>query len=157
MGLLTNETTPMPWDDVYAMTTPGLSFNMFFNHANPLRTGPRAAGGSLMVYAGGTDAEKLLTLSDEEITKRFVEDLEALYPETKGIVEELHVKRWPIGNSYRKPGADFKGMLDYCRGRGHAVHFAGDYFSHLGSVDRAAASGVDAARRVREELSSQVR
>jgi len=154
MGMLTNESTPMPWDDVYALTTPGLSFNMFFNHANPLRNGARASGGSLMVYAGGSDAEQLLPLSDEEITKIFLQDLEKLYPETKGIIEEAHVKRWTFGNAYRRPGADFRGMLDYCRRSGNAVHFAGDYFSQLGAVDRSAASGVDAARRVREELAS---
>lgn len=155
LGILTNEAVPMPWDNVYAMTTPGLSFNMFFNHANPLRSGVRVPGGSLMVYAGGSDAERLLPLSDDEITKSFLQDLEKIYPETKGIIEEAHVKRWEFGNSYRGPGADFGGMLDYCRRTGQSVHFAGDYFSELGGVDRAAASGVDAARRVRQELVRQ--
>jgi hypothetical protein len=29
--LLTGERSAVPWDDIYAMVTPGLAFNMFFN------------------------------------------------------------------------------------------------------------------------------
>jgi oxygen-dependent protoporphyrinogen oxidase len=36
-ALLTRERSAMPWDDIYAMVTPGLAFNMFFNTASVLR------------------------------------------------------------------------------------------------------------------------
>src|SRR5262249_6697532 len=36
-AILTGESGPMPWDDVYAIATPGKAFNMLFNHANVLR------------------------------------------------------------------------------------------------------------------------
>ena len=43
----TSETTTMPWDDVYAMATPGRAFDMFTNQAHVLRAaasaGPAAA------------------------------------------------------------------------------------------------------------------
>ena len=55
MAMLTNETRPMPWDDLYALATPKRAFNMLFNTVNVLR--PRSAvrepGGSLMVYRVG--------------------------------------------------------------------------------------------------------
>ena len=38
----TDETTPMPYDDVYAMATPGRVFDMFTNQAHALRTAARA-------------------------------------------------------------------------------------------------------------------
>jgi oxygen-dependent protoporphyrinogen oxidase len=37
MAMLTNETRPMPWDDLYALATPKRSFNMLFNTVNVLR------------------------------------------------------------------------------------------------------------------------
>ena len=50
--------------------TPDASFNMFFNHANPIQEpGRRKPGGSLMCYAGGAPATRLLELSDQEITQ----------------------------------------------------------------------------------------
>jgi protoporphyrinogen/coproporphyrinogen III oxidase len=69
-SLLTGERSAMPWDDIYAMVTSGLAFNMFFNTASVLRApgpgpswrggarGPggvsRRPGGSLMIY-GASD------------------------------------------------------------------------------------------------------
>ena len=61
VGILTSETDATPYDDIYAITTPEESFDMLFNHANPLRAkGARQAGGSLMLYAGGDPARRLL-------------------------------------------------------------------------------------------------
>ena len=49
----TSETTAMPYDDVYAIATPGRVFDMFTNQAHALRAGgPRRPGGSLMLFAG---------------------------------------------------------------------------------------------------------
>src|SRR4029079_12793765 len=48
----TSETTPMPYDDVYAIATPGRVFDMFTNQAHALRAGgPRRPGGTLMLFA----------------------------------------------------------------------------------------------------------
>ena len=38
----TSETTTMPWDDVYAMATPGRAFDMFTNQAHVLRAAASA-------------------------------------------------------------------------------------------------------------------
>src|SRR5919201_278516 len=48
----TRERTAMPYDDVYAMATPGRVFDMFTNQAHAMRGGPRRAGGSLMLFGG---------------------------------------------------------------------------------------------------------
>jgi oxygen-dependent protoporphyrinogen oxidase len=153
MAVLTTERGRMPWDGIYALTTPGLAFNMFFNHANPLRDdGARKAGGSLMVYAGGASARALLEESDAEIERRFRVDLCRIYPELRDSIAETIVQRWEIGNTFRRPGMSFDAMLEYSSREGNMVHFAGDYFVELGNVEFAAGTGVQAAARVRREL-----
>jgi len=155
MGILTTEREPMPWDGIYALTTPGLAFNMFFNHANVLRRGERRPGGSLMVYAGGRSARELLTETDSEIERRFRADLYRLYPQLKQTIGEAIVQRWEIGNTFRRPGMSFDAMLEYSSREGNRVHFAGDYFVELGNVEFAAGSGVEAAARARRELEAR--
>ena len=154
MGVLTTETTAMPWADIYAMTTPGLSFNMFFNHGNVVAREPGAAGGSLMVYAGASAARPLLELDDDQIRARFRRDLIRLYPQLEHLIGESIVQRWELGNMYRQPGFDVSPLLTYSKRRDVAVHFAGDYFAELGNVEQAATAGLEAARRVRQALGS---
>ena len=71
-AFLTDETGPMPWDELYALATPGRSFGMLFNTVNALRT-PGAArhGGSLMVYAAAGTARALDGLDDDAVRARF--------------------------------------------------------------------------------------
>ncbi len=66
MAMLTNETRPMPWDDLYALATPKRSFNMLFNTVNVLRprSRVRAPGGSLMVYRAAHAAAEMLEQPD---------------------------------------------------------------------------------------------
>ena len=81
---------PMPWDHIYAVAVVDKSFNMLFNHANPLRTpAKREPGGSLMVYAGGDRGRRLLPLSNDEIRALFLRDLHDVLPATRGIVREV--------------------------------------------------------------------
>ncbi len=150
MAVLTDESDPMPWDDLYAILTPGKAFNMVFNHANPLRgKSVRASGGSLMCYAGAELARKMLELSDEEIERRFREDLYELYPQLRNVATEAVVQRWEYGNWYQTTTSSFAAVLRYSEQPNNVIHFAGDYFAPVsGSVEDAAASGVKAARSV---------
>lgn len=153
MGVITAERGPMPWDNIYAMTTPGMSFDMWFNHANPLRGNERRRpGGSLMCYAGGQPARELLELPEEKIEQRFRADLYRMYPQLCEIIQETVVQKWHIGNVYRTPGTTFGAMLHYCQQQGNVVHFAGDYFAELGNMEVAAGAAVEAAAAVRTEL-----
>lgn len=153
MGIITDETGPMPYDDIYAITTPDASFDMFFNHANPLRDGKtRRPGGSLMVYSGGAPAREMLKLSDDEIREMYLKDVYRMFPELKGHVKETVVQRWMPGNTYRPAGFDFEPMLAYCRRPDVNIHFAGDYFAEIGNMEIATGTGHEAAKRARARL-----
>lgn len=157
MGIITDETGPMPYDDIYAITTPDASFDMFFNHANPLRVGPRKPGGSLMVYSGGAPAREMLKLSDDEIRDRYLTDVLKMFPELRGHIKETIVQRWVPGNTYRPAGFNFDPMLAYCEKTDVDIHFAGDYFAEIGNMEIATGSAHEAARRARVRLMSNVR
>lgn len=159
MAILTNESAPMPWDDLYAILTPGMAFNMLFNHANPLRAGSvRKSGGSLMCYAGAELARELLDLPDEEIQRRFKADLYRVYPQLTSLISEAIVQKWRYGNWYQTPGADFGAMLSYSEQTSNVIHFAGDYFAPVsGSIEDAAKSGIETAQRVAAALDPIVR
>ena len=125
-AFLTGETAPMPWDGIYALATPGRSFSMLFNTANVIRTGSdRQPGGSLMVYAAADAARALSGLRDEEVADRFVSDLVGIYPDLRGIVEEVMIQRWERGLPYAAVGRSrLQERLTRPLGR---VHLAGDY------------------------------
>lgn len=153
MGIITDETGPMPYDDIYAITAPDASFDMFFNHANPLRgDGTRKPGGSLMVYSGGAPARAMLKMTDEQIRDTYLADVYRMFPEIKGHVKETMVRRWEPGNTYRPAGFDFAPMLAYCERPDVNIHFAGDYFAEIGNMEIAAGTGHEAAKRARARL-----
>ena len=152
MAVLTSETEVSPLDRVYAVTTPGCSFDMLFNHANPLRGGAvRSAGGSLMVYAGGDRASEMKQWSEEKIIATFVADIVKLFPQLDGKIAETIVHKWPVGLSYNRPGFDLSPVRRFVA-NSEAIQLCGDYFGDLGNMEIAASSGVRAARRVRESL-----
>ncbi len=105
-SFLTNETAPTPWDDLYALATPKRSFSMLFNTTNVRRAGEttRARGGSFMVYAAADFARLLDHLDDAAITDIFLADLHAVLPGTRGIVEEVVIKRWEKGLPFPRVG-----------------------------------------------------
>ena len=149
----TNETAPMPYDGVYAIATPGRAFDMFTNQAHALRTGPRRPGGSLMLFSGAQNAATLMRESDEVIVERFLADLHALYPQTRGIVAGATVRRWELGNVYAAPGRGaLQPALEGALGAHENLHLAGDYFAELGNMEAAARTGVAAAERADARL-----
>lgn len=154
MGVLLGGEGPMPWDDLYALATPSMEFNMLFNHANPLASrSPKPAGGSMMCYAAAGPASELLGLEPSQIEQRFLADLYRIYPSMRRLVRETIVQKWPIGNTYRTPATNFAPVWQYTRRPSSVVRFAGDYFDPLaGSMDPAARSGFEAADAVLAEL-----
>ena len=126
-SILTNETAAMPWDDLYAVATPKRSFSMLFNTTNVRRAGEgsRASGGSFMIYAAAGFARRLEHLDDESVRDLFLEDLHEVLPATRGVVEEVVIKRWERGLPYPRVGraalqAPLTRQLD-------PVWLAGDY------------------------------
>lgn len=152
-AVLTGEAGPMPWDHTYAIATPGLSFGVFFNQASSLRVGARRPGGSLMLFGGAGGAAKLISASDREIEQCFLTDLESLFPETRGIVREIKVQRWPKGAPYSFPGrAALQPALTSPLGR---VFLAGDYLE-FPSMEAAVRTGSEAAEKIEAELRKDV-
>ncbi|HET7170244.1 MAG TPA: NAD(P)/FAD-dependent oxidoreductase [Gaiellales bacterium] len=149
-SFLTGEHSPMPYDDLYALATPNASFNMLFNTANALRRGgPRAPGGSLMVYSAAALAEELAGNSDAEVEERYLDDLYAMFPALRGNVREVAIHRWRDGVPHPRPGRHLaQPPLERPVGR---VRLAGDY---LGTtyIDTAVATGTAAAHAIRAEL-----
>jgi protoporphyrinogen oxidase len=146
----TSETAAMPYDDVYAIATPGRAFDMFTNQAHALRAGgPRRPGGSLMLFAGADAAAALLPERDDAIVERFLADLHALYPQTRGAIANATVHRWELGNVYARPGrARLQAALEGPLGPHENLHLAGDYFAELGNMEAAARTGLATAERV---------
>ena len=147
MAILTGETGPMPWDDLYALATPKRSFNMLFNIVNVLRprSEEREPGGSLMVYRSGHAALDMFEQPDVVVAQTFLDDLYAIYPESRGIVRETILLKLPRMLPYAAPGrASLQPALERPLGR---IRLAGDY---LGGVytETAIASGEDAAREI---------
>ncbi len=149
-SFLTNETGPMPWDDVYAIVVANRSFNMFYNHSNPLRnSGSRQPGGSLMVYGGGDHGVRLMELTDDEVREILLKDLYDLFPEAQGVVQETIITRWSHGLPYARVGRyRLQAMLEKPLKN---LFLAGDYLDWA-HMEAAASSGYEAALKVRREL-----
>jgi oxygen-dependent protoporphyrinogen oxidase len=150
-ALLTAEQSATPWDDIYAMVTPGRAFNMFFNTASTLRRkGPRRPGGSLMVYGASDLARRLAEQTDDQVKDVFLRDLAAIFPELPGLVTEIEIQRWPAGIPFSAPGRHrWQHILEQPAGY---IHLAGDYLGARGGMDTAAVSGYEAAERVNAAL-----
>ena len=149
----TSEPAAMPYDDVYAIATPGRAFDMFVNQAHALRRGARLPGGSLMLFAGAHAAAALMRDSDDAIVERFLGDLHELFPQTRGAIASAAVQRWELGNVYARPGRGrLKPALEGPLGPHENLHLAGDYFAELGTMETAARTGFAAAERADAHL-----
>ncbi|HSX66600.1 NAD(P)/FAD-dependent oxidoreductase [Nocardioides sp.] len=151
VGFFTHEEgKPQRWDDYLAVSTPGRAFQAIFNHAAAVRRGPRKPGGALACFAGGAEADRLFELTDEEIVARFTADLLAVYPELEGKVDAGILRRHPRVVPFWGPGG--RASLETLKANLGPVHLAGDYALDMPSLADAAASGEQAAQRVRASL-----
>jgi len=149
-AFLTSEQRPMPWDGIYALATPRRSFSMLFNTANVLRGRglPRAHGGSFMVYAAAGFARRLDGLDDDAIRTRFLADLHELFPDARGLVEELAILRLEQGLPYPRVG---RSRLQAALTRSFGpILLAGDYLGtwYTETSVQTGRSAASAARRV---------
>src|SRR5580698_6538699 len=157
LGVATTGIGAVSWDDVYAIVTPGLAFDMLFHHSSSVRPGDAVPGHkSLMAYAGGARARALLGAPDEQIRRAFTADLERVLPELRGHVAAAVVKKWPHGNCYPTPSSRLDRVLAWNRRPGARVRLAGDYFGALGgTAEAAASSGFAAGTGVARALAGQ--
>ncbi|MBM3681356.1 MAG: FAD-dependent oxidoreductase [Actinobacteria bacterium] len=152
VSIRTDETEPMPWDDIYSVLTPDYAFNMLFNHTNSLyATGTRKTGSVLMVYGGASRGTPLLDRPHDEIAALYLADLYRLYPEARGHVAETWVMPWAHAGPFAAPGR-WRAQEALERGLGGRVFLAGDWVSDFVSMETAALTAVDAADRVEQVL-----
>lgn len=152
-AFLTNETQPQPWDDAYAIAAPNRSFNIALNHSNIIRSQEteRRPGSSIMTFSPASLARELLEHDDDEITRRYVADLDDILPGFAGHVAESHIQRWETGAPYCFPGrAKLQPTLTR---RGSRVLLAGDYLGTL-YTETAISSGLSAAQEIQSQLGS---
>lgn len=105
-----------------------------------------------MVYAGAGFARQLLDLDDAAVTARYLADLHDLYPETRGLVEEVVIQRWERGLPYPRAG---RSRLQPALTRPlDPIYLAGDY---LGTwyTETAVQTACAAASKVRARLDSR--
>ena len=154
LSVLTDETEPMPWDDIYSLLTPDCRFNMFFNHSNALHaTGAPKQGSLLMIYGGGGRARALAGLTDAEKEQAFLDDLHRLYPQTRGHIAETWLMPWQYAVPHATPGR-WRAQETLDRGIADRVFLAGDWVGEFGAMETAAETGVDAAAAARRVLSA---
>lgn len=151
MAAATREAGPMPYDDIYAVAVAGRTLSMLFNTVNPLRVpgSPRTPGGTLMMYAGGQRAAALMDATDQEIRDRLLSDVHAVFPETRGQIEETWIRRLTHGYPFWAPGRLAR-QDALARPLGN-VFFAGDWVEYP-STDAAVRSGQLAAGVIRRRL-----
>ncbi|MFM9373016.1 flavin monoamine oxidase family protein [Streptomyces sp. Da 82-17] len=151
VGFFTDEEGPQPWDDLFGVSTPQLSFQAIFNHAAAIRRGgARKPGGALACFAGGATADALFELTDEEITARFAKDLLSVYPQLEGKLGEGIVRRHHRVVPFWRPGR--RASLPTLRKPLGPIHLAGDYQLDMPSLADAATSGENAAKAVLASL-----
>ncbi len=153
MAATTREAGPMPYDDIYAVAVSGRTLSMLYNTANPLRgQGPRTPGGSFQMFVGGDRAAELLSASDARIRERLLSDVHAVYPETRGLIEETWIRRLPQGFPFWEPG---RLRRQPALARPHkTVFFAGDWTEYPSS-NTAARSAQIAARAILRRLDAK--
>ncbi|MGU9546246.1 hypothetical protein, partial [Bacillus cereus] len=57
-----------------------------------------------MLFTGAHAAAALMREPDDVIVERFLADLHAIYPQTRGAIAGATVRRWELGNVYARPG-----------------------------------------------------
>lgn len=154
-AFLTDEAGPRRWDGAYAIATPKRAFNIVLNQSSLVRGGERTRrpGSSLMVFSPAGLARELLARDDEEILRRYTDDLEqVLGPGFGRSVVEAQVQRWETGAPYCFPG---RGALQpTLTRRGGRVLLAGDYLGTL-YTETAIATGFSAAQEAVSLLATE--
>jgi oxygen-dependent protoporphyrinogen oxidase len=154
-AFLTDETSPRPWDNSYAIACPKRSFAIALNQASIVRGTEtvRQPGGSIMTFSPAGLGRALLDKSDEDVVNAHLADLdEVLGSGFAGTVVEGSAARWKDGSPYAFPGrAKIQPIL--MRGASR-VFLAGDYLGTL-YTESAITTGFSAAQEAVSLLATE--
>jgi protoporphyrinogen/coproporphyrinogen III oxidase len=153
-AFLTNETTPMPYDDTYGIAVAGKSFAVALNHGNIVRgrEAVRQPGGSMMVFSSASMGRRLWDVSDDTIVKTYISELDDIFPGFAGIVTEARVEKFPFGSPYSFPGR--RKLQPILTRPSERIFLAGDYLGTL-YTETAIASGFSAAQEAASLLATR--
>lgn len=144
LGVSLKGADDLPWRDTYAISTPGLGFSVLFNH-DAMRGDTARDGHSLMLFRGASGALQEMQASDDEIIGRWIGELEAAFPQTRGRVCDARLGRWATGAPFAFPGrAALQSALEI---DSPPFALAGDYLD-FPNMEAAAQAGAQAAEKV---------
>jgi len=143
----------LPWQDTYAIATPGLGFSVLFNHDAMLPDAARADGHSMMLFRGAAGAAEWIENGTTAIATKWVEDLEVNFPEIRGRIKDVVPMPWATGAPYATPGR--AGIQAALEREQLPYALAGDYLE-FPNMEAAASSGVSAASRIERFLESEL-
>jgi len=145
LGLTLETAEALPWQDTYAIATPGLPFSVLFNHDRMRPDLGRDGMHSMMLFRGARGAADEMAEPDDTIVARWIAALESDFPVTRGLVRSARLMRWPLGAPFAAPG---RAALEVgLEGVAHPFALAGDYLE-FPNMEAAAQSGVRAAETV---------
>lgn len=143
LALLVRENGPMPWQDIYAISTPGARFSVMFNQATGLPADQRAGRGSLMLFRGAAGAAEMAHLDEAALADMARTYLRTHFPQADCQIEDVALAHWSHGAPVARPGrAALQPALEQPLGR---IALAGDYLespnmvSAITTADRAVA------------------
>ncbi len=151
-AFLVRRDAPLPWEDVYAIATPGRSFSVIYGIGNVQLhpSQPRPEYTSIMVYSAAAQTRRLMDEDDTSIASRYRADLGALFPGAGRHVVDVAVRRWPRGMPFSQVGRGrLQAPLTRPLGR---VHLAADYLGTTRSVESCVEAAAEVAARIREQL-----
>lgn len=152
-AFLTNETTPMPYDNTYGIAAAHKSFAVALNQGNITRGREtvRQPGGSMMTFSPASLGRRLFDLDEDEIIKQYITDLDDIFPGFAGIVTEARIEKFPFGSPYCFPGR--RKLQPTLTRPSERIFLAGDYLGTL-YTETAITSGFSAAQHAASLLST---
>jgi protoporphyrinogen/coproporphyrinogen III oxidase len=153
-AFLTNETTPMPYDNTYGIAAAGKSFSVALNQGNIVRGREtvRQPGGSMMAFSPASLGRRLWDVDEDEIVKTYITDLDDIFPGFADIVVEARVEKFPFGSPYSFPGR--RKLQPTLTRPSERIFLAGDYLGTL-YTETAITSGFSAAQEAASLLSTR--
>ncbi|MFC9553536.1 protoporphyrinogen/coproporphyrinogen oxidase [Rhodococcus sp. NPDC056960] len=154
-AFLTNETTPMPYDNTYGIAAANKSFSVALNQGNLVRGREtvRQPGGSMMTFSPASLGRKLFDVDEDTIAKTYIDDLNSIFPGFESIVTEARVEKFPFGSPYCFPGR--RHLQPTLTRPSERIFLAGDYLGTL-YTETAISSGFTAAQEAASLLSTRL-
>ena len=152
-AFLTSETKPMPYDNTYGTAAANKSFSVALNQGNLVRGREtvRQPGGSMMTFSPASLGRRLWDVEPDVIAKKYVDELDSIFPGFADIVVEARVEKFKYGSPYCFPGR--RHLQPILTRPSERIFLAGDYLGTL-YTETAITSGFTAAQEAASLLAT---